>query len=142
MDRCQRAKEDPGVWRRADLAVECTTRQRMVLDVRTVNLTSPSALKVSSAEAHLDSIKSQKVTKYKDYYGDFSAFVISLSGGVPEDTFTVLKKLAGRAAQASRPRLQWEAPLWVCSMGSCLVYIYEFVFIVGDDQLDGVLPRR
>lgn len=111
--RCAAEGVSPEAWRRADVAVEVigSRPQRMVVDVGTTNVLSATALK-SNVQDHMEGIWSKKVKHYKAYYAEFTPFVVSLSGGVPESSWAVLRRISKWGASANHPRLDWEADAW------------------------------
>ena len=68
------------------------------------------------ALANLESIEAEKDATYSGYYQEFHPFVISLAGGVSERSWGVLKRIAGVASDAARPRLRWERYMWAVHM--------------------------
>ena len=114
--RCRAARLDPGSWRQADIAVETVSLHRKVIDVGTINVLSKSALAASSAGVAMNTVHETKTRHYKDYYADFSPFVVSLSGGVTPSSRAVLKEIAKWAADASGPHLHWEPFSWANDM--------------------------
>lgn len=64
----------------------------------------------------MEGIESVKDRRYKAYSRNFHPLVISLGGGVTERGWGVIKRICGRAADLSRPRLQWEPYQWAVRM--------------------------
>ena len=91
--------------RRADRHRRCDLRT-IVLDVGTTNAVLNTALRNSSASAHLESIETQKDLTYQGYYREFHPFVLSLAGGLTER----------HAAKLSGPTLKWEPYYWAVQM--------------------------
>src|SRR5438128_612021 len=71
VDRCARDHTSPDGWKRADIALEFVNGKRIVLDVRTTNALSASAMRAGKVAAHLRSLEREKWGKYRDYYRDF-----------------------------------------------------------------------
>ena len=68
---------------RADVDVLTPSGQRLVFDVRTVNVQCCSGLqRHSSAEAHCAAIEAEKRGHYGQRYRRFAPFVVTLSGAV------------------------------------------------------------
>ena len=61
-------------------------------------------------------MEATKDRSYADYYQNFHPFILSLSGGVTERSWNVLKIAGGMASDAARPRLKWERYGWAVRM--------------------------
>jgi len=92
VERCRKNKEDLLGAERADISIETTGGRRKVLDMGTTNVVSRSALQ-SNVETHMERIVDAKMKRYKDYYRNFSPFIMRLSGGVTESSWAAIKTI-------------------------------------------------
>jgi hypothetical protein len=96
---------------RADVDVLTKIGGRHVFDIRTINVQCQSGVR-STAEAQCAAAEADKTKHYGMLYRSFAAFIITLSGAVPQASAKALTKVVREAAGSERYYLDWEPARW------------------------------